>query len=152
MQATEDCISGLSELTLMTTLICSSHLLCWSFLNPRRAFTGPTASYEMAAHTMTDPPPCLTPGIKTLWVEYIFLFTNKSYHRFNKKKREKKTFTSLMLHIFHQGFLAWIHLYEQTLNEIKDCFQGKTRSKQVLFFFSFFNVFFFPLAFPFCII
>lgn len=34
----------------------------WPFLKPFRTLTGPNDSYEMAAHTMTDPPPCLTPG------------------------------------------------------------------------------------------
>lgn len=44
----------------------------WPFLKPCRTPTGPNDSYEMAAHTMTDPPPCLTPGKRHCGLSYYF--------------------------------------------------------------------------------
>lgn len=46
----------------------------WPFLKPCRTPTGPNDSYEMAAHTMTDPPPCLTPGKRHCGLSYFFFF------------------------------------------------------------------------------
>lgn len=45
----------------------------WPFLKPCRTPTGPNDSYEMAAHTMTDPPPCLTPGKRHCGLSYFFI-------------------------------------------------------------------------------
>lgn len=46
----------------------------WPFLKPCRTPTGPNDSYEMAAHTMTDPPPCLTPGKRHCGLSYYLFF------------------------------------------------------------------------------
>lgn len=46
--------------------------ICWPYLKSCRTLTGPNDSYEMAAHTMTDPPPCLTPGKRHCGLNALF--------------------------------------------------------------------------------
>lgn len=48
--------------------------ICWPILKACRVLTGPNDSYEMAAHTMTDPPPCLTPGKRHCGLSAFFGF------------------------------------------------------------------------------
>lgn len=51
--------------TMNKTCFNQAKLALWNslvFFGRIKTSTGPNASYEMAAHTMTDPPPSLTPN------------------------------------------------------------------------------------------
>lgn len=70
------------------------------FYKPCRTLTGPNDSYEMAAHTMTDPPPCLTPGKRHCGLNAFFHFlqTETGSHR---KQRQ-----FINRYYFYLGFVS----------------------------------------------